>query len=123
MSASPHAGLHGPGRLEVEPLPVTSPGHQANGRRRIGESERQERFAPVSVGVIVDLFQDASAGGHVKCWEKPVPMRPAWSFSTPPRFRMILAKLPAYREADRVYKEIQTHYPGNGVLLQTLQPA
>ena len=26
--------------------------------------------APLSVGVIVDLFQSPSAGGHVKCWER-----------------------------------------------------
>ena len=26
--------------------------------------------APLSVGVMVDLFQSPSAGGHVKCWER-----------------------------------------------------
>ncbi len=28
------------------------------------------RRVPLSVGVIVDLFQSPSAGGHVKCWER-----------------------------------------------------
>jgi hypothetical protein len=35
---------------------------------------------------------------------------------------LILANLPAYREAERIYKEIQTHYPSYGVLLQSIGP-
>jgi hypothetical protein len=33
---------------------------------------------------------------------------------------LILSRLPAYRKADRVYKDIQMYYPGYGVVLQTV---
>ncbi len=35
---------------------------------------------------------------------------------------LILSCLPAYRRANRVYKEIQNRYPGYGVLLQMVEP-
>src|SRR5262249_21158248 len=33
---------------------------------------------------------------------------------------LILSRLPAYRHADRVYKDVQRQYPGYGVVLQPL---
>jgi glycosyltransferase involved in cell wall biosynthesis len=49
---------------------VAAADRSAPGHIPIEASAGQERSAPLSVGVIVDLFQSPLAGGHVKTWEK-----------------------------------------------------
>ena len=70
MKTLPHAGLRAPGRSEIEELPITSSGHRVEAGGRTGAPAVPGLSARLSVGVIVDLFQLPTAGGHVKTWEK-----------------------------------------------------
>jgi glycosyltransferase involved in cell wall biosynthesis len=59
-----------PPQSRIKETLVAAPVHQGQDKIPIGGSAAPERFAPLSVGVLVDLFQSSSAGGHVKTWEK-----------------------------------------------------
>jgi glycosyltransferase involved in cell wall biosynthesis len=71
MTVPPQPGLHVPQRPGIGELPVAA-GHPIVEGERIAVPvpADQAPSMPLSVGVIVDLFQTASAGGHVKTWEK-----------------------------------------------------
>jgi len=59
-----------PQHSKIEETLVAAPDRQGLDRVAIGASADRERSTLLSVGVIVDLFQSPSAGGHVKTWEK-----------------------------------------------------
>jgi glycosyltransferase involved in cell wall biosynthesis len=55
---------------EIEQVPVTSWSRSTVEDGSIAVPGNQPSSTLLSVGVIVDLFRSASAGGHVKTWEK-----------------------------------------------------
>ncbi len=59
-----------PQHSKIEDSLVAAPELQGQEGISTGASATQGRSTPLSVGVIVDLFQTSSAGGHVKTWEK-----------------------------------------------------
>jgi len=61
---------HMPQHSKIEETLVAPLDRQGLDRIPIGASASRGRSTPLSVGVIVDLFQSSSAGGHVKTWEK-----------------------------------------------------